>query len=118
MRQLLLVFCSFGLVAAAPLPPTKQLIRKPYAVARPQLVKMGFTPVPWRRKENEYFCDDDFCKQYPEVMYCTGTGINECEYLFKRNSDGKYWVAFTYGEEGFIVSQIRPAKGEEFNGLD
>ena len=67
----------------------KVCVSKPYDLAISTLIKSGFRPVVLKHNEDlhsddgELFCGDDFCKRYPEVLNCTGTGLNPCRFAYE-----------------------------------
>jgi len=72
-----------------------------YFVARQDLIRQGFDPVPILDGREEYVCRHHprLCRIYPEVKSCTQAGRALCSYLFRRRSDGQLWMVGTEGEE-------------------
>ena len=71
-----------------------------YAVARAQMIKQGYDPVRVLKRKADYVCRYDIlrCRRYPELFTCTYAGAHYCDFLFRRRSDGVYFVVSVFGE--------------------
>ena len=81
---------------------------KPWPEARAQLAKLGYRPVAIVHAKDELVCErwPGRCREWPEVMDCSGTGEGYCAFLY-RMPDGRLVQAVTSGEDGY----------ERFEGL-
>lgn len=74
----------------------------PYPAARRQLIAQGFDPVKILHRHGDINgpdCRRDaiICRAYPELESCAGDAP-KCAFLYRRRSDGGYWLIFTEGE--------------------
>ncbi len=87
---------------------------RPYAAVRAQLTATGYTPVRFKHPNVHDACaGQDWCALYPEALYCSGTGINICEFYFFDRKSRKYLAVFTYGETRLTVDEARPISKRE-----
>lgn len=81
---------------------------QPYTAVRAQLTAAGYTPVRFRHANVRDACaGQEWCNLYPEALYCSGTGINICEFYFFDRRSRKYLSVFTYGEIRLTVDGAR-----------
>jgi hypothetical protein len=87
-----------------------------YAVARAQMIKQGYDPVRVLKKKADYVCRYDIlrCRRYPELSTCTYAGAHTCEFLFRRRSDGVYFVVTVFGE----AQTVHELQREQVKGVD
>jgi hypothetical protein len=84
--------------AASPLP--RFAAGASYPQVRRELAGQGFMPVRILERPNDLTCDIPslLCRAFPEVEHCTGAGRAYCNFLYRRRSDGTYWIVTTEGE--------------------
>ena len=71
----------------------------PYREARRQLTALGYDPVRVIKPESaRCSTPTEFCRAHPEIIDCSGGGIQYCEMLYRRRSDGLYWIVSTKWE--------------------
>jgi hypothetical protein len=102
-------FAASLFLAQAQAQPLPQLphSHRPYAIVRAELLRSGYRPVRFRHAEDSSGCvGDGRCVQYPEAVYCSGTGLAFCQFAFFRSRDRKYIVVTTAGEERLFVVRI------------
>jgi hypothetical protein len=87
-----------------------------YAVARVEMIKEGYDPVRVLKKKEDYVCRYDVlrCRRYPELFTCTYAGAHYCEFLFRRRSDGLYFVVTVFGE----ITTAEDLKREWVTGVE
>lgn len=127
MRRILTAFLALVLMpvaasAAEPLPHFKKYA--PYTAVRAQLIRMGVEPVPVRPRPGTESppCNWDrpFCRAFPELVHCNCCGLQFCEFVFRRRSDGRLLIVVTAGEEdgadfsGVRFSEIRRPQPMDF----
>lgn len=105
------VVCGVALVlaqAAALAAPAIPKFHKgiPYAHARAELLRRGWTPV----KATAPGCEpgrEDVCAAYPETQSCAGTGFGLCSFDFRSRS-GQMTEVVTHGGNvrGLTVSEV------------
>jgi hypothetical protein len=86
---------------------------KPYVQVRRALIRRGFKPLKFRRGADEWPCVEEFCRKYPEVMYCSGFGVERCIFAFVVKREGvepRYYEVFTVDENPRRVTAIARAK--------
>lgn len=74
-----------------------------YPTARQLLIRQGFVPVKVaQRGDGTWMCDGgrSLCHLFPEVLDCSGAGMEYCAFLYQHRRTGKYWIISTAGEEG------------------
>jgi hypothetical protein len=122
----------FGAAQAASTPPHFKR-RAPYPEVRRELIGRGFDPVRilYYPHIEGHACKDEaydtVCAAYREVLYCRPTGgPSECEFLYRRRADNRYWIVFTSGEPESSRAQelhalrylgIAPASQDDLDGL-
>lgn len=75
-----------------------------YAKVRSRMLKAGWKP--FHAKDSDQCGEGDSrCAGRPEMHVCAGTGLGNCEFLWKRK--GKTVAIFTVGEEGGNYSGFR-----------
>jgi hypothetical protein len=87
--------------------------RTDYDEARASLQSLGWTPVPQGQRCTEAGCFDrcsvgfeDRCKAYPEAETCRGTGLAQCDMVWRK--DGRLIEVNTIGEgDPPMVSRVR-----------
>jgi hypothetical protein len=57
-----------------------------------------------------------FCRDHPEVLQCSGTGLGFCDFMFFDRARRKYVVVTTYGEERLRVHSISYATKRDMEG--
>jgi hypothetical protein len=78
-----------------------------YAQVKARLIAQGYRPLKFR-VEDSVDCQG-ICGAYPELLYCNGTGMNYCKFIFFRPSDRRYQEVETAGEAimpGRLVDSI------------
>lgn len=81
---------------------------QPYAAVRARLSAAGYTPVRFRHSNVRDACaGQEWCTLYPEALYCSGTGINICEFYFFDRRLRRYLAVVTYGETRLTVDEAR-----------
>ena len=66
---------------------------------RAQLIQRGYRPARLKHDHSGYECDvNHFCERYPEVLLCSGIGLDLCEFVFIRPKSREYYVVMTTGE--------------------
>jgi hypothetical protein len=110
--------CCYAAILLVPMvgrtAPLNGLVGKGYEHVRSQLLRNGFRAA--RLKHNsevDLFCYAGFCKQYPEVLNCAGTGLSPCEFVFVRQNDQRHLIIDTRGEEHLIVTNVHWAHDYE-----
>lgn len=88
------------------------IIGRPYDYSQAVLRTQGLRPVKVVYHPVALTCEDGFCEKYPEVYYCSGTGINSCHFVW-RTQKGKYKIVDTHGEVNLIVDHFRDATSNE-----
>jgi hypothetical protein len=86
---------------------------KPYDQVRRALIRRGFKPLKFRRRADEWPCVEDFCIEYPEVVDCSGAGIEHCIFLFVLKKNGlapQYYKVYTVHESPRRFDGIERAK--------
>lgn len=58
----------------------------------------------------------EFCRDHPEVLQCSGTGLGFCDFMFFDRARRKYVVVTTYGEERLRVHSISYATKRDMEG--
>jgi hypothetical protein len=74
-----------------------------YPIARRKLIAQGFTPVKvLDRNDSSWWCDArrPLCRVFPEVIACTAAGSSYCNFLYRQQGAGKYWIVSIAGDEG------------------
>jgi hypothetical protein len=115
LRAVVLALCLLGLhsgaATAAPHGPhVKSGI--PYATARRQLIAQGFDPIRVLANHGGFGGEPcprgSICRTYPELADCAAD-IPTCLFLFRRRSDGSYWMidAQDPGEEFMGLRRVR-----------
>ena len=100
---------------AAPLAAT--LAHKPYRAVRSRLMGLGYRPLRFIHAENPCPDGQTFCRKYPEVISCSGTGLAICEFAWIKN--GKFFAVNTTGELTPMFNSIRQVgKRERTEGWD
>jgi len=116
MRRLLVSATAFALfptmlVAASTAPKFRK--GTPYAAARAELLKSGWSPVKARTPD----CEpgrEDVCAAYPETQSCAGTGNGLCAFDFRSPSGSLIEIVTHGGSVGQLtVSEVNdcPASG-------
>lgn len=111
---------ALGVPAPAGAAPSPHFERKPYAALRAQLIRSGYRPVRFVHPSGSDYCADGqpFCRDYPETIYCSGTGASLCQFAFVRVRDHKYFVVSTAGEERPVVLNVTVATRQMRSGWD
>ncbi len=91
-----------------------------YVQARAQFVLMGLRPAPIPRggEFDQCLTSDDICKRYPEVISCSGMGLNPCRIAFVA-PDGRFVVAETQGDtpDGLMLTAVTWANPEDTKAI-
>lgn len=83
---------------------------RPYVEVRKELIALGYRPFKGRHWQTQDACPGlARCSDYPELVYCSGTGIAICESAFVYRKNNFYIKVFSYGEIKKKVDQISPA---------
>ena len=107
-----IAFCAAFLFESAQAgDQTPDLRSKSYDAARALLLKSGFGPVALKHHSDDYFCEDGFCKRYPEALNCAGTGLSPCQFVFSSKDKKGYFIVDTQGETRLTVSGSHWAQG-------
>lgn len=93
-------------------------LHTPYSQVRAALAGAGYSPQIIRdRPMDEPTCERErrLCKAYPELLWCSGTGMSFCKWLFRRTSDGRFVTVTTDGEppDGMVYVAMAMASHEE-----
>lgn len=91
--------------------------RTDYAEARASLRSLGWTPVSQGQRCTDTGCYDrcsigfeDRCKSYPEAETCRGTGLAQCDMVWRK--DGQLIEVQTIGEgDPPMVNRVRCRAG-------
>lgn len=67
-----------------------------YKTVRVKMLKAGWKPF-HSKEADKCYENDERCQGRPEMNHCAGTGLGNCEFLWKRK--GKTVAIFTAGEE-------------------
>jgi hypothetical protein len=90
---------------AADAPPNLK-DRPLYFQARARLIELGYRPVRFRDHDN-VVCGD-LCRQAPEVVNCTAGGEDHCQFMFRRQRDGRFLNVWTGEGERFDGASWAP----------
>ena len=114
MRSPTVILCAFAILVASSAFAKPHRSETTYEEERSALLKQGLQAVPLTHDASDLVCaSDDFCKRYPEVIDCAGTGVNPCLFAYFRPRDREFLVVETYGEEPIMFKAIRPATVDE-----
>lgn len=98
--------------------PANWAISKSYNYVRSELIRRGFRPTALKHDKNiDIFCYEGFCARYPEVLNCTGTGLNPCMFVYELSSGGKYLIVDTHGETRLTVTGVHWARQYELQDI-
>ena len=104
-------FFVFALIIALAISVVAQISGLPklkkgeaYSKVRVKMIKAGWKPF-HAPDSDECVQGDSRCEGRPEMHVCAGTGLGNCEFLWKRR--GKTVSIFTVGEEGGSYSGYR-----------
>jgi hypothetical protein len=78
-----------------------------YAEAKEIMKKNNFEPMSLKHAPDELLCDEQFCVKRPEAFYCSGVGLNYCDFAFMRKADGQIMIVETYGDDSIYVHEVR-----------
>ena len=103
--------------AAANAGPAKPHVKEgtPYPEARVELIRQGFDPVrivSWDTFDHRCF-GQDICAVYRELLQCAAD-TPACEFLYRRRSDGRYWVVGIRGEAD--KPTVKAMRGLRYDG--
>jgi hypothetical protein len=81
---------------------------KSYTLVRSKLISLGYRSFRTRnRSVDDGLCPGlSSCAAYPELVYCSGTGIAICESAFLRRRTRQYIKVFSYGETAKRIDGI------------
>lgn len=80
---------------------------RPYQAVRAELIRRGILPLNRRHAADDPLCADGFCKKYPEVVDCAGTGLSPCLFAFKAKGANRYYAVTTVGELHPMVTAVK-----------
>jgi len=77
-----------------------ELIDKPWSEVRPRLIQLGYRPVPLKQPADEVTCDrsPEYCRRWPELMTCSGSGYGYCSFLYRLPKSGRLFQVVTWGD--------------------
>jgi hypothetical protein len=77
------------------------LIDKPWSEVRPRLIQLGYRPVPLVQPADEATCEasPEYCRQWPELMSCSGSGHGYCSFLYRLPKSGRLFQVVTWGDK-------------------
>mgnify|MGYP003609061086 CR=1 FL=1 len=79
--------------------------RTPYDEARESLLALGYTPIT-APNADQCEANDERCAGRPEMLFCSGTGLARCGFLWKSPRGALYEIG-TIGELSPFVSSIK-----------
>lgn len=90
----------------------------PYATVRKTLEAQGFEVLAFPRSAQDSTCGD-ICDAYPEILDCSGMGINPCRFAF-RDPRGGYLVGVASGEtpDQLTLDAIGVANAEDSKSIE
>ncbi|UPT63428.1 MAG: hypothetical protein M0D54_02365 [Hyphomonadaceae bacterium JAD_PAG50586_4] len=86
--------------------------RTDYTTARQALTSAGYQPLTFPRQA--CIGSPEICEAYPEIVDCSGTGLNPCRFAF-RAPDGGFIVGVAQGEslDHMTLTGIAVANAED-----
>jgi len=78
----------------------------PYDAARRALRKSGMQPVTLKHDAMSIVCDDDFCRENPEVIDCSTDHLGDCSFAWLDPRSKTYLVVETHGDGDVTVDDV------------
>ena len=81
-------------------PAPAGLVDQPWPQVRARLIKLGYRPVPLVQPADESTCDrtPDYCRRWPELMTCAGSGYGYCSFLYRLPKSDRLFQVVTWGD--------------------
>lgn len=92
--------------------PVPEGQRRPYAVVRDEMVRLGWKPIRAKHFDYDYYCGKYVCRRYPELLNCS-IGRTTCEFGFVRGAPREYRMVVTEGEgprNWKVVRIVKPGR--------
>ena len=91
---------------------------RPYEAARRALKKSGVQPVALKHDTTSIICDDDFCRENPEVIDCSTDHLGDCTFAYLDTSSRTYLIVETHGESDLTVDDVVVADANEIARIE
>jgi hypothetical protein len=110
MRKLLILAMLCGLIGGS---ASAQRAMDDYNDVRNQMIRQGYHPLNLRGNavSDQWPCGNGYCRRFPEVIDCRGTGSAGCWFAFYRPADRSYRVVKTLGEWGLVFERMEDPAG-------
>ncbi len=91
---------------------------RPYEAARSALKKSGVQPVRLKHDNSSIVCDDDFCRENPEVIDCSTDHLGDCTFAYRDTRSQTYLVVQTHGDDDLTVDDVVMADANEIARIE
>jgi hypothetical protein len=89
-----------------------------YDAARRALRKSGVRPVALKHDTMSIVCDDDFCRENPEVIDCSTDHLGDCSFAWQDPRNKTYLVVETHGDGDVTVDDLVVADADQIARIE